>query len=204
MQNSHRLRVLPRAPASLADRAIDDVRFIRGTMERAASFTAVPGWGGVMMGAVALFAAPLAAHAETVRGWLYIWLGSAVLALLIGASDLAQKARANRASLLRGPGWRFAMSLSPALLAGACLTWVLFRVGQTSLLPGVWLLLYGVAVTAAGTFSTRAVRVMGSTFLSLGVVALCIAPALRDLFMAIGFGGLHIVFGLWIARHPHG
>jgi hypothetical protein len=204
MPAPERLRALPPpAPRSLADRAIDDVHFIRGTMERAVSFTAVPGWGGVLMGAVALFAAPLASRAETTRGWLFVWIGSACLAVLIGASNLAQKARANRESLLRGPGWRFAMSLAPAFFAGACLTWVLYAAGHASALPGMWLLLYGVGVTAAGTFSIKPVSLMGVSFMALGVLAFVLSPTFGNTLMALGFGGLHVLFGLWIARHPH-
>src|SRR5262249_25590689 len=151
-------------PGSLPKRAIDDVRFIRATMERAASFTSVPGWGGVLMGVVALLAAPIAEGASDRRSWLITWFGAALLAILIGASDMAQKARAERWSLLRGPGWRFAMALVPPLVAGALLTFVLFRAGRPDLLPGTWLLLYGVAVVGAGTFSIRAVKWMGATF----------------------------------------
>jgi hypothetical protein len=203
MPAPERLRALPPPPRSLADRAIDDVHFIRGTMERAVSFTAVPGWGGVLMGAVALFAAPLAARAETTRGWLYVWVGSAMLAVLIGASNLAQQARAQRESLLRGPGWRFAMSLAPAFFAGAILTWVLYSSGHAGLLPGMWLLLYGVGVTAAGTFSIRPVSLMGLSFMALGVLAFVLSPTFGNTLMALGFGGLHVLFGLWIARHRH-
>ncbi len=125
------------------------------------------------------------------------------MALLIGASNLAQKARAQRESLLRGPGWRFAMSLAPAFFAGACLTWVLYAAGHASALPGMWLLLYGVGVTAAGTFSIKPVSLMGLSFMALGVLAFVLSPTFGNTLMALGFGGLHVLFGLWIARHPH-
>jgi len=161
MSAIHRLHSVSPRGRSLSGSAIDDVRFIRATMERAASFTAVPGWGGVLMGVVALFAAPIADRTSDRHWWLITWFGAAVLAILIGASDMAQKARAERASLLRGPGWRFAMALVPPLAAGALLTFVLFRAGMADLLPGIWLLVYGVAVVAAGTFSIRAVKWMG-------------------------------------------
>jgi hypothetical protein len=199
-----RFRPVPLAKPSLSKRAIDDVRFIRSTMERAASFTAVPGWGGVLMGVVALFAAPIADRAAGRGGWLITWFGAAVLAILIGASDMAQKARAERASLLRGPGWRFAMALVPPLAAGALLTFVLFRAGMVDLLPGIWLLVYGVAVVAAGTFSIRAVKWMGLSFMLAGGATLFAPASWGDACMAAGFGGIHIAYGVWIARTNHG
>jgi hypothetical protein len=199
-----RPRLLPPERPSLSRRAIDDVRFIRSTMERAASFTAVPGWGGVLMGVVALLAAPIADRTPDRHGWLIIWLGAALLAVLIGASDMAQKARAERASLLRGPGWRFAMALVPPLAAGAVLTFVLFRSGLSDFLPGIWLLVYGVAVVAAGTFSIRAVKWMGLSFMLAGGATLLAPAAWGDACMAAGFGGIHIAYGIWIARTNRG
>jgi hypothetical protein len=210
MSSLRRLRPVPPArspssePSSLPKRAIDDVRFIRATMERAVSFTSVPGWGGVLMGVVALLAAPIADGTADRRAWLITWFGAALLAILIGASDMAQKARAERSSLLRGPGWRFAMALVPPLVAGALLTFVLFRAGLSDLLPGTWLLLYGVAVVGAGTFSIRAVKWMGATFMLAGIGTLLAPPSWGDACMAVGFGGIHIAYGLWIARTNHG
>jgi hypothetical protein len=204
MSSLPHLRPLPPEKPSLPKRAIDDVRFIRATMERAASFTSVPGWGGVLMGAVALLAAPIADRTPDRHWWLVIWFGAALLAILIGASDMAQKARAERESLLRGPGWRFAMALVPPLAAGALLTFVLFRAGLADLLPGLWLLVYGVAVVAAGTFSIRAVKWMGLTFMLAGAATLFAPASWGDACMAAGFGGIHVAYGVWIARANRG
>jgi hypothetical protein len=172
-------------------------------MERAVAFTVMPGWGGVLMGLVAFFTAAIASRMEDPLSWLITWLGAAALAVLIGLSDMAQKARADHASRWRAAGWRFAMALAPPLVAGAFLTFVLFRAGEAVLLPGFWLLIYGVAVTGASPFSIRAVRWMGLAFMLIGGAALVSPPAWGDAFMAAGFGAIHVVFGLWIARHDH-
>jgi hypothetical protein len=191
-------------PVALGDRAMDDVRFIRRTMERGPAFTAVPGWGGVAMGATGLLAAILGAGQSTTEGWLAIWLGAAVLAVGIGAWSMLRKARGAGLPLFRGSGRKFMLGFLPPALAGAVLTVALYRVGATDLIPGAWLLLYGVAVATAGVFSVRVVPLMGSCFIVLGVVALFAPAGWGDVLLGTGFGGLQIVFGLHIARHHGG
>jgi len=198
----HRLPDPDREPApTLHARASDDLHFIRATMERAAAFTAVPGWGGVLMGVIALFAALAAAGAATPTGWLVTWICAAALALLVGATDMANKLRAGGNSLLRGPATRFASALVPPVAAGALLTLGLGRAGLYDVLPGAWLLCYGAGVVSAGSLSTASVRWMGACFMLFGAAALLSPPSWGNAWMAAGFGGLHVLFGLWITRH---
>lgn len=199
------MRPLPRpGPQPLQDHALENLRFIRETMERAGAFTAVPGWGGVAMGLTALGAAGLAARQTTAEAWLATWLAEAVLATGIGVVATIRKGRAARLPLLSGPGRKFALSLSPPLLAGVLLTLALTRAGVWAALPGVWLLLYGTAVVTGGAFSVRIVPLMGLGFILLGAVALFVPAAWGNALLAAGFGGLHILFGLWIARRYGG
>lgn len=191
-------------PIALGDRAIEDLRFIRRTMEHGAAFTAVPGWGGVGMGLTALGASVIAAGRTTTEGWLLVWLIEAVIAVAIGA--VAMHRKASRASLpvLSGAGRKFLLSFLPPSFAAAVLTLALWQAGAAALLPGVWLLLYGAAVVTAGTFSIKIVPMMGLSFMALGVVSLLVIPAAGNLAMAAGFGGLHILFGTLIARRHGG
>jgi len=172
-------------------------------MERAGSFTAVPGWGGVAMGVVALAAAPLASQTATREGWLGVWLAAAALAVGIGVFSIFRKARATGLSLRSGPARKFALAFAPPLAVGALLTLVLHRAGMDSVLPGVWLLLYGVAVVAGGAYSVPIVPVMGAGFLLLGALSVLV-PAWGTPLMAAGFGALHILFGFIIARRHGG
>ncbi len=184
--------------------ALDDLRFIRETMARASSFTAVPGWGTVAIGLTALLAAALASRQQSPDAWLLTWLAEAVLALAIGLGAMAIKAKAVKVPLLSGAGSRFLFGFCPPLLAGAVLTAVLYRAELYNALPGTWLLLYGAGVMTGGAFSVRIVPIQGFCFMLAGIAAFLAPPDWRDVMMAVGFGGLSIVFGVIIARRYGG
>jgi hypothetical protein len=195
-----RPRLVPPPPLHVT--AIDNLRFIRETMEGAAYFTAVSGLGEMAVGATALGAAYLASRQGSVPVWLATWLGEALLAFLITVGAVAWKAHRAQVSLFSTPGRRFVLGLLPPLFAGALLTGVLLISGAVAVLPGLWLLLYGTGVVTGGAFSVRAVPVMGLAFMALGAVALVAPPGWGDALLAAGFGGLHLIFGALIAwRH---
>jgi hypothetical protein len=106
--------------------------------------------------------------------------------------------------LFSGAGRKFVLGFSPPMVVGALLTMVLYAAGLLSVLPGLWLLLYGTAIVSAGAFSARVVPVMGLGFMVLGATALFAPPGWREGLLALGFGGLHIVFGILIARRYGG
>ncbi len=192
-----------RPPVALHDRAMDNLRYIRETMERSASFTHVSGVGGVAMGLIALAAAAMSTVVSDRLAWLAVWLGAAVLSFSVAALLMARKTRAEGVTLLTGPGRRFAWNMTPPLLAGIALTVALARAGLYDLLPGTWLLLYGAGVVTGGSYSVRPVPLMGVGFMALGTLALLSPAAWGDAYMAAAFGGLHIVFGTVIWR-KHG
>jgi hypothetical protein len=189
---------------SINERALENLRYIRETMERAGSFTAVPGWGAILMGISALLMAVISSRLPSNELWVAAWLGEAILALAIGGWAMSQKAKAVQSTLLEGPGRKFALSLCPAMIAGGILTLVLYREGSIALLPGVWLLLYGVAVVTGGAFSVNVVPIMGICFMILGTIALFSPSEWANWLMATGFGGLQILFGVIIARRYGG
>jgi hypothetical protein len=191
-------------PVSLHTHAMDNLRFIRETMERAGSFTAVPGWGGVAMGASALAAAAIASRQPTLDRWLATWLLEAAFAFVLAVLAIKRKASAAKGPLFSAPARRFVLSFAPPFLVGGLLTAVLYRLGAPSAIPGVWLLLYGTGVVTGGAFSVRVVPVMGLCFMLLGAVALFCPFTWGTAFLAAGFGGLHLVFGIVIARRYGG
>ena len=182
---------------------MDDLRYIRETMERSQSFTAVPGAGGVLMGCIALAASVVAVRAPSTEAWVGIWIGAAILSYGVAVAAMARKAKAAGEALLAGAGWKFTWNLTPPLLVGGLLTVALTQAGATQILPGAWLLLYGAGVVAGGAFSVRVVPLMGMAFMIFGGLALFAPAGWENLVMAVGFGGLHIVFGIVIWR-KHG
>jgi hypothetical protein len=182
---------------------MDDLRFIRQAMERSGSFTAVPGWGGVAIGAMALLAALVASQQASAASWLGVWLVTAAAAGLVAAGTLVSKARRARVALSTGPGRKFLLSFLPPVGVAVALTAALYAQGNVGLLPGLWLLAYGAAVVTAGTFSVRAIPLMGIGFMALGAAALATPAAWGDAWMAAGFGALHVGFG-WVIARRHG
>ncbi|MBE3099816.1 MAG: hypothetical protein IMZ44_22090 [Planctomycetes bacterium] len=179
--------------------ALDNLQFIRETMERAGSFTAVSGWGQIIVGLIALVAAVVASGSATPEAGVRIWLAAAVASVAVAACGMALKARATHTPLFSGPGRKFVSSFSPPLVAGALLSLAVLRLGAFEWLPGIWLLLFGTAVMTGGAFSVRVVPIMGICFMAIGAVALLGPASLGNVLMAIGFGGLHLVFGVIIA-----
>ena len=202
MPTTSTIRTPSREPIPIDARAAEHLRYIRETMERAAEFTAVPGWGGVAMGITALAAALWASRQGTQQGWATVWLAEAFVAVAIAAPSAATKARRANSSLFSGPGRKFVLSFAPPIVVGGLLTAALFQLGDLSALPGVWLLLYGTAIVTGGAFSVRAVPIMGLCLMGLGGAALFAPAQWGNLLMAAGFGFVQIGFGLWIAlRH---
>lgn len=190
----------PRELSSLHGRAMDNLAFIRDTMEAAGSFTAVSGWGMVAVGVLAIIVAIVASMQQSVTDALNLWLAAAVLSPAIAMWAMVRKARTAKMPLLSGPGRKFVLSFSPPMIVGALLTLVLYRAGFMAPIPGVWLLLYGTGVVAGGAFSVKIVPVMGLCFMAAGVVALFAPVSWSHAILGVAFGGLHIAFGIPIAR----
>jgi hypothetical protein len=200
-----RMARLSAVPRSDHERALDDLRYIRSAVENAGEFTAVSGRGGVAMGITGLLAAIAAASQTSVpMRWLAVWMIAAVVATSIGILSTAWKSRSAGASLVSAPARRFALAFFPAIAAAAALTIVLVSRAEFDLLPGIWLLLYGVAVSAGGALSVRVVPFMGLALLLTGGAALLVPFATANLLLGVGFGLVQIGGGLVIIRRYGG
>ena len=188
-------------PEPIHAHAIEDIRFIRDAMSRASEFTAVPGWGGVLLGVTALATAVVSGPPDNSLRWVLIWFADAAVAAAIALVTMTMKARRIGAPLsTAAPAYRFALAYVPPLVAGMVLTPVFATMGLMARLPACWLLMYGTAAATGGASGVRIVPLMGVCFMALGVVAFAAPASWGHWLMAAGFGGLHIGFGLVIAR----
>lgn len=191
-------------PEPLSGRAADNLRFIRQAMERGATFTSIPGWGGALMGAIALAAAIIADRQPSDDAWLVTWLGAAALAAIVGLVSMMRKAQRAGAPLTGANARRFAMGMIAPFVAGAAITYELWTVRSFTVMAPAWLLLYGAGVLTGGIFSVPVVRAIGVCFMALGIAAIASPPEWNNVWLAVGFGGLHVGFGIYIARNYGG
>jgi hypothetical protein len=191
------------APAAIESRALGTLAYIRASIESSSSMD-VPGMSGIVMGIVGLLAAVVVSLPRWAPHWLGIWLGAVVIALTFGGALVARQIGLSGHAGYWGPARKFLLCLCPALLAGAVLTWVLYAVGAAGVIPGMWLLLYGCAVLSASTVTsagiTRLVGIMGALFVALGAITFTLPAGTHTAMLGLGFGVLHIVFGLLIGR----
>lgn len=196
-----------RGPSPIESRALGTLAYIRTAIESSGSM-AVPGMAGIVMGGIGILAAIAASLPPGAPYWLEIWLIAAAIAFVVGGAMMAREAAQSGHARYLGPVRKFLLCLCPALLAGGVLTFVLWLYGITSLIPGVWLLLYGCAVLSASTVTIartmRLICIMGVLFMLLGLLAFAARPSAHTLILGVGFGALHTVFGLLIGRVSHG
>ncbi|HUJ14108.1 MAG TPA: hypothetical protein VL284_10005, partial [Thermoanaerobaculia bacterium] len=128
----------------------------------------------------------------------------AVVAAAIGGVSMWAKARRAETRFMSGAARRFFISYFAPLIAGAILTVTIVRSGDIDVLPATWLLLYGAAFVSSGAFSLRVIPVMGVCFMLAGGIAALLPLSVANLVLGAAFGGLHIVFGIIIARNYGG
>lgn len=182
-------------PINIGDRAIDNLKYIRETMERSAVFTSVPGYGGIFMGATAIAAAMIANFQPLIRDWLTVWLIEAFLAAGIGFFAMWQKSKITNTSLLSAPARKFALGFLPPILCAVFITFGLWRFGHFEVMIPIWILLYGAAVICGGANSVRVVPIAGWCFIALGAIAFFLPAGFGNEMMGLSFGVLHIIFG---------
>jgi hypothetical protein len=191
-------------PPSLGDRAIDNLAFIRETMERSTSFTAVPGYGGVLMGITAIVAAVIAHNQALLFDSLTTWLIEACLAFAIGLLAMWQKSKIAGQSLVSAPARKFAIGFLPPMIVGVAITLGVWKHEYFYIMPPVCMLCYGCAVVCGGAFSVKVVPIMGWCFMALGAISFALPISYGNLMMGASFGLLHIIFGAIIARRHGG
>lgn len=189
---------------SVGRRAEENLEYIRSTIEGGMQFTSVPGYGGVLMGISAIAASIFAFRADDFYSWLIIWSIEAVIAITIGALALWRKAIQNGENLFSISARKFSLCFVPSIIVAAILTLLLMRYENRSIIALLWVALYGVAVASGGAFSVKPVQAMGWSFIAAAImfsIKVLWNPMVQaDLIMAVCFGFLHIIFGIFIAK----
>ena len=194
------------APAAIESRALGTLAYIRASIESSSSMD-VPGMAGIVMGIIGLLAAIVVSLPRWAAHWLGIWLAAAAIALVLGGAMVARQMAQRGHARYLGPVRKFLLCLCPAILAGAVLTVVLGTAGMTTVIPGMWLLLYGCAVLSASTVTTagiaRLICIMGAIFVALGLMTFALPATAHTAMLGLGFGVLHVIFGFLIGRSSH-
>jgi len=189
-------------------KAQENLLYIRQTLEAASQLTAVPGRALMAIGLLALICASVngfvtgapwngTAHPQLSLATWSIVLGLSLTIVLFGIYRKSRQMRVPlHPPLLRKLLW----SLCPALFLGALLTVFALQTASMTWLPIIWLGCYGAAVTNGGQVSVPPVRYMGLCFLICAAGSALSSPEMGLVWIALGFGWLHIVFGAYIAR----
>lgn len=192
-------------PTNIKQHAEENLRFIRGAMERAEGVSSVSGIGGMLMGVSALCAMAMAARLPSLSGQLILWVYTAFLAVLLVSVASYLKARRIGSPFLQGDSSRrFLLCLLPVLLVGAILSWSLWSTPQLALLPGLWMMLYGCGLLSAGTYTVQPIMLTGAGFIIAGLFSYALPVAHSNIILGACFGGLHIISGYWIYKHHGG
>jgi hypothetical protein len=175
---------------------------IRTLMERSACYTNLSGHAGIAASVATFVGCALRTWYHT--PFLSTWIG--VLMAAAGASIYftGALARANGEPVWSRQARTVVIAFTPALAAGLVLTAVLVRVGQSLLLPGVWMLLWGVGALAMSLFTPRTFSLLGVSFMTAGTLTLFLQPVDDVLSMGLTFGAIHLAYGtlLFIIRQP--
>lgn len=174
---------------------------IRTLMERSTRYTNLSGHAGIAAGILALGGSALRLWGNT--PFLPTWIGVLIAASGAIVFFTARMARQNGEPFWTRQTRTVVTALLPAFIAALVITMALARVGQVALLPGTWMLLWGVGALAMGFFTPRVISLLGGAFMAAGFVTLFLNPVSDALSMGLTFGAIHLLFGtvLTVARY---
>lgn len=195
-------RVRPSSTVDLDSHAANTLQYIRASMEAAGKLT-VSGTASVAVGCVGLLAAALSVVPVLHSHWLQVWVTAAAVAGICGGVLVARQVAQQGSTLFGAPVRKFLLCLFPGLFGGAVMTVVLWEAGAFNDIPGAWLLLYGCALVSASAPTNTTVGMLGALFVVFGVVAFFLPESLQNLALGMGFGALHVGFGILIRQKSH-
>jgi len=197
-----------------AEDAADQLRAIRALMERSTIYRAISGPAAAFAGLLSLgVCAWLWSQREPEDSpepvvFLLVWLGVLVVVSAVNVTLLYRSAR-QRGEVFVSAGMKHALrALLPPLVAGFIMSLLEVSAAGHSArechanIAGNWILFYGLALLATGSFSPRSMQALGGGFFVFGI--LTFLPTVRDvagrqyivavIHMAFSFGVLHLVY----------
>ena len=190
---------------------IQDIAEIRAMMERSSKFLSLSGWAGIMAGIYALAGAYVAyefldfhpdelfySSLETPPELLeVVLLALAVLALALGTAIFfsRKKAKKRGEKLWNPTAKQVLLYMMVPLIVGALLLLLMISKGLIGLIAPFSLLFYGLALFNASRYTYEEVRILGLAEITLGLIS-CYFIAYSLLFWALGFGIIHIIYGI--------
>ncbi len=191
---------------------LQDLATIRGIMEKRTKFISLSGLSGILAGIYALVGAFLAYrviyYSENTVYEAYIngiWSVEITKLLVIAFSVLTlasvtglflsmKKAKRLGQEFWNPSAIRMVTSFLVPLVTGGIFVAILILRGHAGWVPPALLLFYGIALHAAGNYTFSDVKTLGLLQIALGLIA-AVYPGYGLVLWAVGFGGLHIIYG---------
>ncbi|MEL6654279.1 MAG: hypothetical protein AAFQ87_26105 [Bacteroidota bacterium] len=197
---------------------LKDLSEIRSMMEQSSKFMSLSGLSGIAAGVVALIGAWVASSFLEGKGvledfiilvndtyyipepelvWQTMGLGVGILVVAVSAATFfsVRLAKKRKLPLWNRTAERLLINLMIPLATGAVFCFQLARLGFVGLVAPATLIFYGLALLNAGKYTLREIRYLGLCEIALGLIAGFIV-GYGLIFWVIGFGILHIVYGV--------
>jgi len=195
-----------------ANEAAKHLATIRRIMESATRLTVLPGRAAILGGLLALAGcgvtywqmgsldlAQINTLAASLRHRLIcVWAAVAVLGIAMDVLMTVLTARKHGQRAWSRLAQMAAYTVGPGIAAGLFLTVALGMQGQWQMVPGVWMMLYGVALWMASVMSVRAPSVLGLVFFAAGALTIFWLSHVALLMVGLTFGVAHIVYGIYL------
>jgi hypothetical protein len=195
---------------------IRDIAEIRSMMERSSKFLSLSGWAGIMAGVYALVGSFIAwkvlgfnpekiqyQHPESGSGLMNVLHLAAIVflfAISTAVFDSFKKAKSKGERVWNPTSRRLLTNMAVPLLAGTIVILVIASRGLIGLVAPLTLVFYGLALFSGGNFTFKTVKVLGITEILIGLFA-CYFIEYGLLLWAVGFGVVHIIYGIYMFRY---
>ena len=192
---------------------------IRSMMERSTKFVSLSGLSGISIGVIALIGATIAyafllddagrnyfdpvhgttgpLESETIIFLLMDAFAVLFLSFTVGYYFTGRKAQKFKQKLLEGVAKRMLGNMLIPLLTGGLICTIFLFYGMVFMLAPLTLIFYGLALLNGSYYTLGEIKYLGISEIILGLVSLLFL-GYGLLFWAIGFGVLHIAYGIYM------